>query len=1297
LELLEDRRLLSITVTTLVDESDGSIADGDISLRDAIAAAPSGETINFAVTGTINLTLGELIIQRNLTINGPGADLLTIDASGSDGSRVIEIDDGNSETLVNIAISGLTLTGGDVSDGGGAIQSSENLTVTASTISGNSADKGGGIYSYSGAVTVSDSVISGNVGGGIFNYGDGDVTVAATTISGNSAESGGGIYGYNGSVTVTNSAISGNSASGSGGGIYAPHVTVTGSTISGNSAGAGAGIYGGYVSVTNSTISGNSAADRGGGIYNYGDMTVTASTISGNWADTGGGIYSSTDLTGVRTTVQNSTISGNISSSSGGGLFNYNGLTVIEFSTITLNEAPAGAGSGVASYGDSFTRTRVSSSIIAGNVGSDVDFVFGGTNSFLSNGYNLVGTGNALSRFNQSGDQTGSADPLLGPLAPNGGATKTHALLTGSPAIDRGNPVAVAGSGGVPAFDQRGTPHVRLHDGDGTAGARIDIGAFELQPLATPTLPGDYNASGTVDAADYVFWRNTRGTCVSAYSGADGSGNGVVDQADHEVWKANFGNSLPAPSAGSSANTVTALREDMRPTQTARVQPTVTSRVVPRSSLLAPVTTLPSDAVFTTLGQRKPAVRSTAVARTALRDAAVDTALSDSLSLLQLHPDGATRAEVSAQGLYSSANDADSEREWTFHEKFTWRLAAPELQDGRLLHRLAAFSIALLVLAPSAVRAVPLRVFETSLPGTSATLRPELAGTVLEDVIQPYAFAGRSGTVQNRVVRSDVDGTLDFYWRIVPTPNPIPDPTTQNGRIFAFRVTGFGNYHLDGDWRADDLGNVPPHVAYYFGGGSVNFLFDPGVHAGEGSRFFFLDTQAIAYAKVGQYDLLGGPSGLISPLFNTFVPVPEPTASVIMVMAALGLVLTFTRLERRCAIVHRGLVIMGIVLIGPADPASAAMYSAGTVAELIAAIDAANQNDEPDSINLAAGTTFTLTEVHNTLNGPTGLPIVTSGQSLRVFGNGGIIERSADDGTPAFRLFDVAAGTSLALENLTLQGGSAFDVANFFKNVGGAIYNAGNLTLTGVTVQHNIAQGRPGSSCIRCDRGTVGGPGWSGHGGGIYSAGSLLLENSTLYDNEAVGGRGGFASDGGGRGGDGRGGGLFVAAGTATLRGSIVTGNAARRGAGGAGYRDAPNGAPGQGIGGGIYIIADTQVALDEFTLAHVTGNTASTSNPNIFGTYAIIPNPTPLVGDYNGSGTVDAADYVVWRKGLGTVHTQSDYNAWRAHFGQTTGSGATAGAIVPVPEPAALLMLVSAMSAGFLANARQRYTRTHN
>jgi hypothetical protein len=429
-------------------------------------------------------------------------------------------------------------------------------------------------------------------------------------------------------------------------------VTVTGSTISGNSADAGGGIYAGYASVTKSTISGNSASDRGGGIYNYGDLTVTDSTISGNSADTGGGIYSSTDLIGLRTTIQNSTISGNTASTAGGALFNYNGLTVIDFSTITLNEAPDGAGGGVASYGDTYTRTRARSSIIAGNIGGDVEFLFGNTNSFQSMGYNLIGTGNALGRFILEGDQTGIADPLLEPLADNGGVTMTHALRAGSPAIDAGNPSAAAGSGGVPMFDQRGAPFGRIVDCDGTLGARIDIGAFELQPNGAPTLPGDYNASGTVDAADYVIWRKTLASQVIAYSGADGSGNGVVDPADHDVWKANFGRSLTAAATSTPGPPVD------------------------HGHSAAPL----SDSIFATLGQRSPAGRVAAVAKQGLWTVAVDAVVSD--PLLVLHPprDGPTHADVIAPSTEQRDKNSDNEPEATCNSNDVLQSSAIELR-----------------------------------------------------------------------------------------------------------------------------------------------------------------------------------------------------------------------------------------------------------------------------------------------------------------------------------------------------------------------------------------------------------------------------------------------------------------------------------------------------------------------------------------------------------------------------------------------------------------------------------------
>jgi hypothetical protein len=244
-----------------------------------------------------------------------------------------------------------------------------------------------------------------------------------------------------GTMTLTHSTVSGNSAGLVGGGVVnsSGTTTLTHSTVSGNSAGINAGgvlngVFGsgGTTTLTNSTVSGNSAGTFGGGVFNYGTTTLTNSTVSGNSAGTFGGSvfnYGTTTLT-------NSTVSGNSAGFTGGGVYNGIGLTVIEHSTVTGNTAPADQGGGVASHGDSLTLTEVRASIIAANTGTDVDFTGGATNTFDSDGDNLIGDGNATGAFNQGGDQTGVADPGLGPLADNGGPTQTHAPLAGSPAID---------------------------------------------------------------------------------------------------------------------------------------------------------------------------------------------------------------------------------------------------------------------------------------------------------------------------------------------------------------------------------------------------------------------------------------------------------------------------------------------------------------------------------------------------------------------------------------------------------------------------------------------------------------------------------------------------------------------------------------------------------------------------------------------------------------------------------------------------------------------------------------------
>ncbi len=205
----------------------------------------------------------------------------------------------------------------------------------------------------------------------------------------------------------------------------------------------------GTLTVTNSTVSGN-VATKGGGIFNDGTLTVTNSTISGNRGLLGGGIsnWSSSTLT-----VTNSTISGNKAYNAGGGILNdYSSTVTVTSSTVSGNRADFG-GDGIAnSTGGTFT---VKNTIIADNVCYNI----------ISSGYNLIDNNSCV--FTATGDLQ-NTDPLLGPLADNGGPTQTHALLSGSPAIDAGSPDCPP-----PATDQRGVTRPQ--------GGGCDIGSYETE------------------------------------------------------------------------------------------------------------------------------------------------------------------------------------------------------------------------------------------------------------------------------------------------------------------------------------------------------------------------------------------------------------------------------------------------------------------------------------------------------------------------------------------------------------------------------------------------------------------------------------------------------------------------------------------------------------------------------------------------------------------------------------------------------------------------------------------------
>ena len=329
--------------------------DGPGSLRQAIYDACPGSTITFdmtQVTSPISLSTGQLNIDKSLTIQGPGANLLTVQNTAAPGpiSRVFNAEVPFQISGVVFNISGITMSGGNTPNGGGGAIINDNvlLNITNSTISGNAAYIGGGIYSRS------------------------PLTMTGCTIANNSSiQMSGGIH-SNSSATLINCTISGNSTNGYAGGVHASD---------------------GSLHMTNCTITANSAQSSGG-IEIYSLISGTA--------------Y-----------AKNSIIAGN-----------------------SADENPD-------------IRDRLPNLISLGN--NLIGIPYDGADNWIAS--DQIGTLNA------------ALDPLLGPLAYNGGSTMTHALLPGSPAINAGTDTD------APVTDQRGFARAGV----------TDIGAFELQTLPTIT------------------------------------------------------------------------------------------------------------------------------------------------------------------------------------------------------------------------------------------------------------------------------------------------------------------------------------------------------------------------------------------------------------------------------------------------------------------------------------------------------------------------------------------------------------------------------------------------------------------------------------------------------------------------------------------------------------------------------------------------------------------------------------------------------------------------------------------
>lgn len=417
------------------------------------------------------------------------------------------------------------ITGNEADEGGGIalVGNAASIEMYSTTVANNvAATGGGGVYKTDGSgqfyIENSDVVMNqAQSGGGLFIGLSSSVNVIDTTVSNNQAvdsacipdcfSDGGGIYVPADLLEITGGTVSGNTSQyGPGGGIYASRIAMQNTDVIGNTADGGG--YGGGIwaisqaDITASLIDNNHASSFGGGIAIFDDGNIIDTTISNNTSDSSGGGVASQ----LQTSVSRSVIAGNSAAVSGGGFLLQGGTASLENTTVSGNSAtvrgggvargplvipgalPAGnpvpgavqmsyvtiadnsAPSGSA-VSDEFTTPTfaVESSIIALNNGS------ANCNATLDSGDHNIEDQDTCG-LNQPFDQT-NTDPLLSPLADNGGFTDTHALQALSPAVDAADPNCPP-----PNLDQRGSTR--------PVGNGCDVGAYESAfAAATPTLP----------------------------------------------------------------------------------------------------------------------------------------------------------------------------------------------------------------------------------------------------------------------------------------------------------------------------------------------------------------------------------------------------------------------------------------------------------------------------------------------------------------------------------------------------------------------------------------------------------------------------------------------------------------------------------------------------------------------------------------------------------------------------------------------------------------------------------------
>jgi CSLREA domain-containing protein len=436
----------TITVTTPVDDL---IANGNCTLREAVIAANTDQAVDACAAGQdadlIMLPAGHFLLSRT----GPGEDAaLTGDLDVLSAMKII----GAGSHLTKIDGGSRTDEWGMYGDRVFHVLAGGHLAVTGISVRGGYCTSGGGFLNY-GRLRIHDSDVRDNIVSEIADY------------CGLPRSYGGAGIDNAGDLEITNSRLIHNQVFGTtsysdtafpGGGLLNRGVaTVEGSVIQGNWAGSGSGIRNaGDLQVRDTVIDGNGARFYGAGLHNTGAADLARTAVMRN---VDGGILTMGTTSTLR--LENVTVSGNSSYRVYGNVYNWGGTIDIANSTIAGNFS-VGAPAGI--HGPA---TIVNTIVFNGLQGDCAGAI-------TSLGYNLDGDGTC--GLSATGDWPGS-NPLLGLLTNNGGPTPTHALLPGSPAIDR-----IPSDRCLVPTDQRGVSR--------PAGGACDAGAYEYSPAGEVAL-----------------------------------------------------------------------------------------------------------------------------------------------------------------------------------------------------------------------------------------------------------------------------------------------------------------------------------------------------------------------------------------------------------------------------------------------------------------------------------------------------------------------------------------------------------------------------------------------------------------------------------------------------------------------------------------------------------------------------------------------------------------------------------------------------------------------------------------